>query len=264
MKTFDDESFILENYRLIPARKICYCGPFGACLRIKWLTKSWLLWRTWKDSSAKNDPPPDFHNERFRIMMEVMRVDDCVNTIDDQHVVNSFERSNRFMKDHWGNSYKTELNGSLYFVPDTRNSNEFNFQGYLQNFERVIMKHAVKIEKYRRNYPRCKTTVFFVSDESNNYVQVSHKEDLTREDEQNAVLESFIPHYSYRDEKFLEIIKNCRADFVIWMFHYKSLTVDGKRLSHPLVCIFDVKHIRKHIRKAGFSYDHSLMFKVKG
>ena len=34
MRTFDDESFVLENYRLTPSRKIKFCGRFFHCWRI--------------------------------------------------------------------------------------------------------------------------------------------------------------------------------------------------------------------------------------
>ena len=259
MKTFDDESLILEFYRSVPSSETIFFGRYFHCLRIKWLTKSGLLSKTWTDSSAKSDPPPDFHNNKFHTMMEMMRVDDCVNTVDGMHVPNSFERANIFMKKRAGKDYKKALNGSLFFIPDTRNSDEFNFQGYISNFERVITKHSNKVSEYRKNYPKCKTTVFFICDESDNYVQVSDKEDLKREDEHNVVLKNFLPHHCYLDERFLEIIKNCQADYVIWMFRYKCLFVNGKKISHPMACIYDVKHLTEK----GYPYDHSMMFKVK-
>lgn len=259
MRTFDDESFVLENYRLIPSHKIKFYGRFFHCLRIKLLAKSWLLSKTWTDSSSKSDPPPDFHNDRFGIMMEMMRVDDCVNSIDGKHVANSFEHANKTMKKYAGSDYKKKLNGSLFFIPDTRNSEEFNFGGYLSNFERVVNKHSNNVPQYRKNHPQCKTTVFLICDESDNYVQVSDKEDLKREDEHNVVLKNFLPHHCYLDERFLEIIKNCQADYVIWMFRYKCLFVNGKKISHPMACIYDAKHLTEK----GYHYDHSMMFKVK-
>ena len=98
MKTFDDETLILENFRTIKDREINFFGGLFNCLKIKFLTKSKFISKTWVDSSSKSGLPPDFHNNRFRIMMEVMRVDDCVNVIDGKHVINSFERANTFMK----------------------------------------------------------------------------------------------------------------------------------------------------------------------
>ena len=259
MRTFDDESFVLDIYRSIPSSEIICYGRHFHCLWVKWLTKSRVLSNTWIDSSAKNDPPPDFHNNKFHTMMEMMRVDDCVNTIGGIHVANSFERTNNYMREHMGRDYKKAVNGDLFFLPDTRNSDEFHFRGYVSNFERVIAKHADKVSKYRQNHPDCKTTVFFILDESDNYVQVSDKGDLKREEEHDVILKNFMPHYSYLDERFLEIVRNCQADYVIWMFRYKSIFVNGKMMPHPRVCIYDVKHMKKN----GYSYDHNMMFKVK-
>ncbi len=257
MRTFDDESFILENYRDISSRDIKFYGRFFHCLRIKWLTKSRLFSKTWTDSSSKSDPPPDFHNDRFGIMMEMMRVDDCVNSIDGKHVANSFEHANKTMKKYAGNDYRKKLNGDLFFIPDTRNTDEFNFNGYINNFERVISKHSSKISEYRKNYPKCKTTVFFVSDESDDYVQVIDPNDLNRKGKENIPF-AFYPHFSHLDEGFLNIIKQCQADYIVWFFVYKSIYVDDKKIKQPRVCIIDVKHMRKK----GHAYDHNLMMKV--
>ncbi len=259
MRTFDDESFIFEYYRIIPNKKIKCFGKFFHCLRIKLLTHSKIFSKSWKNSSAKKDLPPDFHNEKHRVIMEVMRVDDCVNNVDGKHVQNSFEKTNLFMKKHAGKDYKKILNGDLVFIADTRNSKEFNFQGYINNFERVILKHSNKVEEYRKNYPECKTTVFFVCDESDNYVQVYNEEDLRREDEHNVELEKFSPHMAYCDKKFIEIIKKCKADYLIWFFRFKSIFVNGKEIPQPRVCIYDIKHLRGE----GLSYNHNMMFKVK-
>lgn len=259
MKTFDDETLILENFRTIKDREINFFGGLFNCLKIKFLTKSKFVSKTWVDSSSKSGLPPDFHNNRFRIMMEVMRVDDCVNVIDGKHVVNSFERANTFMKKYAGKDYKKALNGDLIFIPDTRNSEEFNFNGYINNFERVIIKHSNKVEEYRKNYPKCKTTVFFVCDESNNYIQVFNKNDLEREDEPDVYLEKFSPHKCYLDSKFIEIIKKCKADYLIWFFRFKSIFIDGKEVFHPKACIYDIKNLKIN----GLIYNHNLMFKVK-
>ena len=113
LKTFDDESVVFDSYKLIPSRKIAYNGRFFHCLRIQFLTKCFLFNHSWIDSSDKSLPPPDFHNDRHHIMMEVMRIDDCVNEIDGKHVVNSFERANSFMKKHAGKDYKKKV--SRYF-----------------------------------------------------------------------------------------------------------------------------------------------------
>lgn len=259
MRTFDNESFIFQYYRIISKNKIKCFGRFFHCLRIKLLTHSKIFSKTWKDSSSKNDLPPDFYNKKHRIVMEIMRMDDCVDNIDGKRVRNSFEKTNLFMKKHAGKDYKKTLNGDLIFIPDTRNSKEFNFQGYVNNFERVILKHSNKVEEYQKNYPKCKTTVFLVCDESNNYVQVYNNEDLKKENERDVELEKFLPHMAYCDKKFIEIIKNCKADYLIWLFRYKSMCVNGKEILQPRVCIYDIKHLKIK----GRTYNHNMMLKVK-
>lgn len=260
MKTFDDEDFILENYRLIPFWKIKFFGRLFPCWRILKLTKSRLFQKSWKNSSSKSDLPPDFHNDRHHTMMECMRVDDCINKIKEKHISNSFEKTNKFLKKNLGNDYRQKNKDvSLYFVPNTNNTEEFNFKGYIQNFERVIMKHSKKVSQYHSNYPKCKTTVFFICDESNNYIQVSKKEDLKKKDKVNPQLKNFLPHICYLDKRFIEIIKQCEADYVIWLGCYKSLFVNDKKIKYPRVCIYDVKYIRNQ----GYEYNHDLMFKVK-
>lgn len=260
MRTFEEEKFILENYRLIPTCQIKFMGRFFHCWRIMKLTKSIFFSKSWKDSSSKKDLPPDFHNEKHHMMMEFMRVDDCVNTSNGKHIPNSFERTNKYLKKHLGNDYKKNRKDiSLYFIPDTDNPNDFNFKGYIRNFERVIMKHSDKISQYHKNYPKCKTTIFFVCDESNNYIQVTKKEDLKKQSEFQPRLQNFIPHYCYLDNKFIEVIKKCEADYIIWLNIYKELSVEGKKIKHPRVCIYDVKYMSE----IGNKYNHELMFKVK-
>lgn len=259
METFDEEKVVFENYKNIPSSKIKYNGRFFHCLHIEKLTRSFFFNNSWINSSGKNDLPPDFHNDKHQIMLEVMRIDDCVNELNGKHVSNSFEKANVFMKNVAGRDYKKTLNGTLIFIPDTRNSNDFNFNGYLTNFEKVIRGHSEKVAKYRLNYPKCKTIVFLVCDESNNYIQVLDKNDLEREDEKDVFINRFYPHYQFDDARFIDIIKKCSADYLIWFGRFKSLYINNKEINYPRVCIYDIKHIKRN----GLTYNHDLMFKVK-
>ena len=45
-------------------------------------------WEKWVDSSAKNDPPPDFYNETNKIMMDVMHIDDHVYENEKGRIIN--------------------------------------------------------------------------------------------------------------------------------------------------------------------------------
>lgn len=254
METFDEESFLIDVYRKTPSSQIYYCGRRLPCLRIRWLTKSRFFCKSWIDSSGKDVPPPDFHNNKHRVMMEVMRIDDCVNELNGKHVANSFQRANDFMNKYFGKGYKTKLDGSLFFTSDTRNNKEYNFKGYFNNFKEVIMKHSDKVEKYRNNYPKCDDVILFVFDESNCYVQVTDEADLKRERPQGVT----ITHNCFIDSKFLEIIKSVQADYVIWFGYYKVFFHKGRRIKLPRACIYDVKHMKAN----GYKYDHRKMVKT--
>ncbi len=98
MHTFDDEKIIIDTYKkAIKNSQIKYIGSFFRCFRIKKLTKSFLFSKSWINSSAKSDMPPDFHNNKHHLMMEVMRVDDCLNKIDRELLKrNSYQGSKHF------------------------------------------------------------------------------------------------------------------------------------------------------------------------
>ena len=113
VNSFNKESFIIENFRMIPSYKIKYNGRFFHCFRVERLIKSILFSRSWIDSSSKSDPPPDFHNEKHHIMMEIMRVDDGAGG---KHSPNSFERKEKYMQKHYGKDYKKSLRDAAYIL----------------------------------------------------------------------------------------------------------------------------------------------------
>ena len=254
METLDNEELVLEQFRMLHLSEIRYFGRRLPCFRVVMLTKCFLFSKSWKDSSSKSDCPPDFHNIKHHIMMEIMRIDDCVEEINGKHVNNSFARERLTMKKLAGENYKSELNGSLYFVADTRNNKEFNIYGYYKNFERVLSKHSNKVELYRKNYPKCKICVLLVFDESNDYVQLTDK---TLFKDGSPYGEIKIHNY-YMDKNMLSVIKESKADYVIWMTRFKSLYVNGKSIKTPRACIYDVKHFKQK----GIEYDYKKMYKV--
>ena len=246
LQSFNDESFVLKNLRSIPFYKFKHVGGFFRCLRIEILVKSIFFSKSWKDSSGKSELPPDFHNDKHHTVMEIMRLDDGAGG---KHSPNSFERTEKYLQKNLGHNYKTNLKDcSLYFVPNTRNDKEYNFKAYLKNFDRVLTNHSNKVNSYHENYPKCKTCVFLVCDESNAYYQAldnSEKKKL---------------HLCFADKQFVEIIKKYKADYVIWFTRFKTVLKDnGKEIKQPLVCVYDVKHIKY----SGFEYNHDKMVKIK-
>ena len=151
MKTLDNESEILNRFRSMSPLSIKYIGNFFSCLRIELLIHSILFRKSWIDSSAKKDLPPDFHNDKHHIMMEVMRIDDCIGTIEDKHIPNAFEKENKSLKKIFGEKYKKEhKDTTVFFIPDTRDYTKYNYEGYLKNFEHVILKHSNKVENKKK------------------------------------------------------------------------------------------------------------------
>ncbi len=254
MRTTDDESYIIDSYRLMSFSNTKFYGNYFGCLRIYLLTKSYLFAKSWINSSSKDALPPDFHNEKHHIMMEVMRIDDCVNEINGKPVDNSFAKENKYIKKLFGKNYKKVVDGSLVFNANTKDNRYFTFQGYYKNFERVLMNHSNKVNEYRKNYPKCKTCVLFIYDVSNVYVQVTDENDLYRTNPKSA----YLPHFCFLDAKFINIIKRVEADYVIWVCPLKALYVNNKRIKMPRIVIYDVKHLTND----GFCYKHELMYKA--
>lgn len=158
-----------------------------------------------------------------------MRLDDCINSINGQHVKNSYEKENNYISKMFGKNYKNTVNGTLIFIPNTANDKEFNYQGYLNNFKRTIEHHSSRINNYKNNPDFKSKIIFLVFDESNNYVQMLNKKDLEMAIKNENNIKQIRPHSFFEDNKFLEIIKNSAADYLIWVGRYKSIYNNGKK-----------------------------------
>lgn len=258
METFNDEACLFNMYRRWPLAQICFSGRWLACFKIMILTKPMLLQPFWVNNSGKNDPPPDFYSNKLKTMMEFMRMDDCVEKIDGKHIANSFERIAKIQREVLNLKNDQSDLSFLLIDPDTSNPKEFNFKGYLDNFKRVVDKHSKHVGLYRKNHPQCKTTVFLIWDESGSYIQAQNEKDLQKYQQSGNLPASFFPHQQFHDSVFLNILKNCSADFVIWICPYKSLIVDGKFLRYPSACICDIR--RLIVPNA--EHNHELMIRV--
>ena len=182
-------------------------------------------------------------------MMEFMRIDDAVRKINGKKVPSSLGRAELYFKKALGANYKSMLNNStIFFIPDTSDDTKYNFKGYFSNFEKVLLNHSNKVETYHKNYPKCKTCVLFICDESNAYYQPT-------DDGKKSRL-----HFCFYDQKFIDVIKKCNAEYIVWLTLYKTAAREsGKKIKQPIACIYDVKHIKR----AGLEYDHNKMVKIK-
>lgn len=258
MRTLGKESEILDRYRSIPIKSIRYIGNIFSCLRIMMLTHSHLFKRSWIDSSSKDAPPPDYYNDKYHIMMEMMRVDDCVGNLNGKRVSNAFEKENVFLKKHLGNNYKLVRDDiSVFFIPNTDDPTKYTYKGYLDSFRSVVMKHSNKTDNYKKNHPNCKATIFLISDESNEFCEVLNPADKKKvEDGYSGVNAKW--HIPYRDNKFIDIIKKTKCDYIVWVYNYKTER-RGNQLLVPQAVIIDVKRLKRN----GIDYNELLMAKVK-
>ena len=71
MRTFNDESLILEEFRDLHKSEIVLVGSQLQCFKVHKALTSIFNRRYWINSSKKSDPPPDYYNDKKRLMMEL-------------------------------------------------------------------------------------------------------------------------------------------------------------------------------------------------
>lgn len=200
-------------------------------------------WKQWVNSSAKHELPPDFYNNKKKLMMEVMRIDD--HSFEDKNgkIRNLHnEKESKFIKSliNENSEIINVYNSGNLFINTTREiigRKDHNYDLYKKNFKRVVEKHLNKLNLYKKNHPGFKT-VFFIVDESTPYMKLTDTKPPTK------VGELMIGdlHYWWLDYNLLKIIKNSQIDYVIWMTPYKYFfTIPKKKC--PKIIIYDVSKI---------------------
>ena len=258
MQTFNDESMILDCFRDIKPDETALFGNYFVCKKIFFSLKSFLFRKNWINSFAKNDPPPDFYNDRQKLMMDVMRIDDHAFVDDKGRVQNAnLQREGEIYRKYFQGQKRDDI--KLFFVPDTHlpTKEDHNFDRYIANFERVFNKHQEKLGLYQSNHPGYKT-IFFIFDESTAYRQVVNPKDVETTKQGREVLG--MPHYYCYDKAFVDAIKKSNIDYVVWFAPYKVLQYKkGNRIKIfplPKCAIYDVKNIRE---KRLIKYERSLL-----
>ena len=193
-------------------------------------------WEKWKDSSAKNAPPPDFYCEELKLMMEVMRVDD--HGIKRKGKVVNLTRA----KEH---QLEKELrdSGILTNFPDAKlfinadsglpTEKDHNYRLYCDNFKRTLSHHIGHIPNYRKNHPNYKL-IFFVFDESSMYFVPTNENTYIK----NVTIAA--PHYYFWDKAFTSVFQKADIDYLIWFTPYKYCETIGDKVNLPQACIYKV------------------------
>ncbi|MBR3418968.1 MAG: hypothetical protein IKG82_09800 [Oscillospiraceae bacterium] len=212
-------------------------------------------WKYWIDSSGHNAPPPDFYSDEFRIMMDVMRVDD-------HERKNSKGKTFSPHKQHEREIYQElERKGILAQFPNADvcingwsglpTYEDHNYTFYRKSFARIMHKHIKHIPNYKKNHPGYKV-IFFVFDESTAYLQSPFK---VNKQYQHTPFEAWCgdPHLYYADPVFLSSFIGRGIDYLIWFTPYKRFISRDKEADIPKICIFDLS--QKHFKFKRFLED---------
>ena len=73
---FDYESKIIECLQGVQLNKVFLSNDIIAVKEVFTSIHDAEKWKLWSNSSGKSDPPPDFYNDKLKVMMDVMRIDD--------------------------------------------------------------------------------------------------------------------------------------------------------------------------------------------
>lgn len=241
MNFFDDESQIIECLQNVKLNKILLSNNINAVREIFASIHDAEEWKLWRDSSGKSDPPPDFYNDKLKLMMDVMRVDDHAFENKNGKIVNpTNQRESMIQKEIRKsgvlNSFPNIKNIIVTAVTDLPTDEDHNYKFYYSNFERVLMKHNNQINLYEKNHPGYKT-IFLVLDESSAYFEMEFKMD-------NGVMRGQ-PHYWFWDNMFVNIMKKLRIDYFIWYtpFKYYEVSQGKEKIDLPEICVIDIKNI---------------------
>ncbi len=168
----------------------------------------------WLDNSENTGNPPDYINPEKKLMLEFMIVNDY------EKIKPGGKPDNPPAKE---GSFSAEEIKKIFIAnsfPDVKNimfeyedKMEPDYEQYFQNFCRVIDNHKNRISRYKKNHPECDQLAFVVCDISEH----EHFRVINRSGKASKEL-----HHPCYDISFLEIIKQCGADLVIWFSPYIS------------------------------------------
>lgn len=259
MKTSDCEEFLLEQFRLLNNFEILLLGNKLKCINLLSSLRNNFRRKNWVNSSAKNAPPPDFYNDKTKMMMEVMKIDDHAFTDKVGKVQNpTAKKETEILKKYFGKDYKEyrpDISCYVAVSSGLSTKEDHDYQKYIDNFQRVFEKHNLKVPKYKENHPGYKT-IFFIYDESSAYGECVNQNDATAIPGIGAPI-MVKTHYPFLDKKFVDFIIKSDVDYVIWFMPWKMIKIiDGKILDFPKCVIIEKNKIKeKHL----VDYNENLM-----
>lgn len=234
MRMFGDKEIdFIEGFRMLKSEEILIIGNEDEIEKIIDIINNNS---DWIDSSGKNQLPPDFYNEKEKVMMEVMRVDDHGYRKHGKTVNPTYRKENEIRKELEEKGFdKLFPNAKLIANVDSGlpTKEDHNYKYYYNNFKRTIEKHRDNINNYRKNHKNYKL-IFFVYDESSAYIDAESTNEISAYGRL---------HLYFFDKRFVECFQNEDIDYLVWMTPYKRYQYAPEELQPPKTIVYDLKNV---------------------
>ena len=208
-------------------------------------------WEKWYDSSGKSDPPPDFYSDEFKLMMDVMRVNDHEQRGKKGKLHNPSMAHERDMYRELEQAGIIEQfpDAKVFLTGDTQlpTYEDHNYDLYLKCFRRVVLKHIDSIPLYQKNHPGYKV-IFLVFDESSAYFETNEPVDPMKRIRKGDGMAGQ-PQYFFLDEAFLDVFIQKGIDYLFWFAPYKMFENITPPLELPSLCVYDLSKRHEHSMK---------------
>lgn len=253
MNLFDKEERIIKLFQELKHSEVAMYPHDIKLIKLYKSIHNKYNWKKWTNSSGKADLPPDYYNDKLKIMMDVMRVDDHAFEDDKGKIINPHnQRESKLTKEliEKNSSLKEAANnGRLIIIPDSglHGYQDHNYNFYVNNFRRVTQKHIKKISTYKNNHPNFKM-IFMIFDESSPYFENPNLnfEKFTRVGQ----MKKGNPHFWWLDKNLCDCIRNSNIDYLIWITPYKHFD-SLEKVELPQAVIYDL---------AKFPYDELIEY----
>ena len=265
INNFNDEKNILEHFRRVDTSE---CGVPEGVRDVFLKIYDDNNWNHWIDTSDRSSPPPDFYCDDFKLMMEVMRIDDigyCVEKKGKIKYVNHENAEENKIKHAMKKSGALDSlppNTNIYIdaqLPEIPTKDYRNYGRYKINFKRIVDEHKKSISMYRKNHPGFKL-IFFIFDESEEYFEAFNEKIANEEVYIGKSVLCKRRHIPHLDRALVNPLINSDIDYLAWYTPYKFvLGPDGNRLDPlPQVLFFELSSILEEIPQL-IDYDEKLM-----
>lgn len=201
-------------------------------------------WKKWVCSSKKFDPPSDYYSTEYKLMMEVMRVDDHAH-IKRGKLINPVNERESMIQHGIRSANPTANKVMVNAVTDLPTYEDHNFIYYCSNFKRTLEKHIKNIPLYRNNHPGFKL-IFFVLDESTDYCMIRDKDKVKCGVLPGERLFGQM-HQFYLDKRFINVFKSADIDYLIWFTPFKMTDSDRGIIDEPHISVYGIKDINEEI-----------------